>query len=311
MAALSGGDAPTPPAGRLSDSFVRCSKGGTSMTSQMDEIRDQQRDTWDRFSGGWSKWDGLVLGWLAPFGDAVLAASDLRPDAHVLDIASGTGEPGLTAAARVPQGKVTLSDLSEGMLAVARANAARRGLRNIDTRVCDAGARPFGDASFDAVTCRFGYMFFPDIALAAREMARVARPGARAVTSVWAAPDRNPWATTIMGTIARHVELPPSPPGAPGLFRCAQPGLMRDAFVAAGLRDVVEQDVEIEMVHASPEQYWDFMTDFAAPVVAGLARADPSTRTAIRHTVLGLARDAARDGTVRLSSVATVIAGTR
>ena len=36
------------------------------MSSNLDLIRDQQRDTWDQFSAGWKKWDGMVLDWLAP-----------------------------------------------------------------------------------------------------------------------------------------------------------------------------------------------------------------------------------------------------
>src|SRR6478735_1594775 len=133
------------------------------MASSLEQIRDQQRETWDRFAAGWRKWDPLVLGWLAPFGEVMLRHAKLREEFRVLDVAAGTGEPGLTAAALVPRGEVTVTDLSQAMLAVAAENAARRGLRNFDTRPCDAGALPFDDASFDAVLCRFGFMFFPDI----------------------------------------------------------------------------------------------------------------------------------------------------
>jgi len=86
---------------------------------------------------------------------------------------------------------VTVTDLSERMLAAAAENAARRGLRNFKTQVCDAGALPFADASFDAVLCRFGFMFFPEVASAAREFARVAMPGARVCAAVWSAPEKN------------------------------------------------------------------------------------------------------------------------
>ncbi|OWW00232.1 methyltransferase domain-containing protein [Rhizobium sp. R693] len=281
------------------------------MPANFDEIRDQQRDTWDRFSTGWQKWDELVLGWLAPFGDAMLRLSNLREDMHVLDVAAGTGEPGLTAAALVPLGDVTVTDLSERMLAVAAENAARRGLTNFKTKVCDAGALPFLNAGFDSVLCRFGFMFFPDIALAAREFARVAKPGARVCAAVWSGPDKNPWATTIMSTIARHVEIPAPPAGSPGLFRCAPSGLMRTAFEEAGLTDISEEEVSSIMTHQSPERYWDFMTDIAAPVVAGLAKADTATQAQIRNEVLSLARQSIHDGKVRLSSTATVIVGTR
>ena len=281
------------------------------MPSHLDQIRDQQRDTWDRFSAGWKKWDGMVLSWLAPFGEAMIRQARLREDSNVLDIAVGTGEPGLTAAALVPRGHVTLTDLAEHMLAVANENALRRGLGNVETRVCDATALPFADASFDAVLCRFGFMFFPDVSAATREFARVAKPGARICAAVWGEPPKNPWATTIMGTIARHVTMPAPPPGSPGLFRCATEGFMRAMFAESGLRDISEEEVSADMDHDTPERYWEFMNDIAAPVVAGLAKADELTREQIRVEVLDLARQSLSNGAVRMRSTATVIVGTR
>ncbi|WP_395446236.1 class I SAM-dependent methyltransferase (plasmid) [Aminobacter sp. UC22_36] len=281
------------------------------MSTNLDQIRDQQRATWDRFSAGWKKWDSLVLGWLAPFGEVMIRHASLHEDSHVLDVAAGTGEPGLTAASLVPRGRVIVTDLSEIMLEVAAQNAVRRGLLNFDTRPCDACALPFVDASFDAVLCRFGFMFFPEVDSAAREFARVAKPNARICAAVWSAPAKNSWATTIMGTIARHVEMPPPQPGSPGLFRCAPEGLMRSAFAAAGLRNITEEEVSTAMVHETPEQYWEFMNDIAAPVVAGLAKADADTAAQIRAEVLELASQFMRDGKVHLLSTATVIVGTR
>ncbi|MGC4106966.1 MAG: methyltransferase domain-containing protein [Thermomicrobiales bacterium] len=162
------------------------------MPSHLDQIRDQQHEIWNRFSGGWKKWDGLILRWPAPFGDAMIRNAGLREDSRILDVAAGTGEPGLTAAAHAHRGSVMMTDLSERMLAVATENARRRGLGNIDTRICDADTLPFEDARFDAVLCRFGFMFFPDMSTAAREMARVAKPGARIVAAVWGAPEKIP-----------------------------------------------------------------------------------------------------------------------
>lgn len=283
----------------------------TRTTPSLDQIRDQQRETWDKFSAGWKKWDEMVIGWIAPFGEAMIRHARLREDSEVLDIAAGTGEPGLTAAERVPRGRVTVTDLAEHMLAVAAEKAAQRGLRNVETRVCDAGALPFADASVDAVLCRFGFMFFPDVAVAAREFARVARPGARVCTAVWGEPEKNPWATSIMGTIARHVDMPAPPPGSPGLFRCAPPGYMRAVFAEAGFQDIAEEEVTCDMVIDTPERYWEFMTDIAAPVVAGLAKADALAREQIRAEVLGLASQFLREGAVRMPSAATVVVGTR
>jgi ubiquinone/menaquinone biosynthesis C-methylase UbiE len=300
---------------RAADCVTR-TEGNTMNTEartspNLDQIRDQQRETWDKFSAGWKKWDAMVLGWIAPFGEAMIRYANLREDSNVLDIASGTGEPGLTAASLVPRGRVKLTDLAEHMLEVAAEKAAQRGLRNVETRVCEAGALPFADASLDAVLCRFGFMFFPDMAVAAREFARVAKPGARISAAVWGEPQKNPWATTIMDTIARHVDLPAPPPGAPGLFRCAAPGAMPTVFAAAGLRDIVEEELACDMVVDSPERYWEIMTEIAAPVVAGLARADEVTQARIREEVIERARQFVNGGIVRFPSMARVIAGTR
>jgi ubiquinone/menaquinone biosynthesis C-methylase UbiE len=281
------------------------------MVSDLDHVRDQQRDTWDRFSTGWRRWDVMVGEWLAPFGAAMIRHANLRDTFHVLDVATGTGEPGLTAAALVPQGRVTLTDLAERMLAVARENAVHRGLLNVETRVCGAGALPFADASFDAVLCRFGFMFFPDMTMAANELARVTQPGARVSAAVWGKPEKNPWATITMGAIGRHVDMPAPEPSAPGLFRCAPDAFMHDLFARAGLRDITEEEVSCDMIHDTAEQYWEFMTDIAAPVVAGLARADEATRETIRAEVLNLAQHSMRDARVRMRSTSTVVAGTR
>jgi ubiquinone/menaquinone biosynthesis C-methylase UbiE len=282
-------------------------------TLEQVNVRDQQQATWNKFASGWKKWDDLVLSWIAPVGDALLDAAKLTPASHVLDVAAGTGEPGLSAAARVPQGKVTITDLAEKMLRVAEENAARRGLRNVETRQCDAGALPFPDATFDAVTARFGFMFFPDVLGAARELARVARPGARVTTAVWGVPEKNAWATAIMGTIAKYVALPTPPPGAPGLFRCAAPGYMAGVFREAGLRDVTETEVAIPSAFDHADQYFTFMNEIAAPVVAGMALADEPTRAKIKETVFGLVNGNGKltNGKLRLDATAVVITGTK
>ncbi len=280
-------------------------------SSSLDRIRDGQRDTWDRFSSGWRKWDELVLAWLHPYGRMMIRHANLGAASYVLDVASGTGEPGLTAAAQVPQGRVVVTDLAEGMLAVATENAARRGLVNVETRICEAGALPFPDAGFDAVLCRFGFMFFPDIVAAAREFTRVTKAGGRVSVAVWGESAKNPWATTVMNTIARHVPLPAPPPDAPGLFRCATPGFIRDVFSGAGLHHITEEEVSGDLIADTAAQYWEFMNDIAAPVVAGLARADGSTRDRVRTEVLGLAQQFLHEGSICIPSTAIVVAGTR
>ena len=281
------------------------------MPSEAGQIREQQRQTWDRFSAGWGKWDHLVLPMLAAVGEEMVRELRVTPDAHHLDIASGTGEPGLTIAAAAPGGKVVLTDLARGMLDFAEQNATRRGLRNVEIRECSADDLPFADATFDSISCRFGFMFFPDIPAAVSEMKRVLKPGGKLCTAVWAEPAGNPWATVPMAAIATEVELPPPSPDMPGLFRCATPGAISGICEAAGLGNVTETDVRSFLVSASAEEYWQYMTEVAAPVVAGLSRADAAARERITAIVIGKVAGFVVDGRPRLPLHARCIIGTK
>lgn len=281
------------------------------MAVTADSIRDQQRIIWDQFAAGWKKWDAELLGWHRPFGDAVLQDARPRPDAAVLDVAAGSGEPGLTAAALVPDGGVALTDISVGMLHVAEEKASARGLANVSFSACDAAELPFDDGTFDVVLCRFGFMFFPEMRAALGEMVRTARPGARISAAVWGRAAENPWASLILGTLARHTELPRPPAGMPGLFRCSAPGFMARLFRDAGLVEVSERTVSTDLVHASPESYWEFMVDIATTVAMGLAKADQEARSLIRSDVFQMLGRYEHQGALRLRSTATIVAGTR
>jgi ubiquinone/menaquinone biosynthesis C-methylase UbiE len=87
------------------------------MNQQLEEIREQQKQSWDKFSPGWKKWDELTMDFLKPMGDEIITSIKPSGNDAILDIASGTGEPGLTIAAMLNGGKVTITDLSGDMLA--------------------------------------------------------------------------------------------------------------------------------------------------------------------------------------------------
>src|SRR3954465_7378937 len=99
-----------------------------------DEIRDGQRAAWAGLSAGWEKWDAVILDQLGPVGAAMIARLDVADGGRSLDIASGTGEPGLSIARSSPNGRVVLTDLVPEMLDVAARRARAQGLDNIETR---------------------------------------------------------------------------------------------------------------------------------------------------------------------------------
>jgi SAM-dependent methyltransferase len=256
------------------------------MNTAIREVSTAQQASWNKFSPGWKKWDAHTMAFLAPHGNAII--DHLRPTGAqvVLDIAAGTGEPGLSLARMLSGGRVVLTDLADGMLQVAREKAAAAGVANVEFQIADACELPFEDESFDAVSCRLGFMFFPDMELAAREMVRVLKPGGRLATTVWSGPERNYWVTCMMQNIKRHIDMPAPTPGAPGMFRCAEPGLISGLFAAAGLAKVAEAEIPCKLDCESAQGYWDMMTEIAAPFVAALSQADEATFAKVKADVL-------------------------
>ena len=279
------------------------------MEPHLEQIREQQKQSWNKFSGGWKKWDELVMDFLKPMGDEIIRFINPQNNDIILDIASGTGEPGLTIASKLSGGKVILTDLADDMLKIARENAASRGIKNIETVVCDVCELPFGDNTFDAISCRFGFMFFPDMQLAAKEMVRVLKPGGKIATAVWNIPEKNFWVTATMGTINRNMELLPPPPGSPGMFRCAKDGFIADLFSQAGLKNISQVEVAGKLNCKTVDAYWGMQTEVAAPIVAALNTASDEMKEKIKTETYSLVNEKYPDGNIVIDSSALVIYG--
>lgn len=277
------------------------------MNSSFETIRNQQKETWDKFSSGWKKWDAYTMNFLAPMGAAIIAALGVKPSDHVLDIATGTGEPGLSIARIASAGKVTGTDLSDGMIEIAKEQAKVKGIKNYEGVACDVSELPFADNSFDKISCRFGFMFFPDMKRAAAEMARVLKPGGRIAVSVWDTPEGNPWVTATMGTIYEVLHVAPPPKDAPGIFRCAAPGFTEDLFKDAGFKNISSGEVAGIHDFLSEEMYWSFNTEVAAPVVASMSKATQEEKEQVKAKVFEKIRSLNPAGGAKLKYAAHII----
>jgi SAM-dependent methyltransferase len=248
---------------------------------------------------------------LEPVSSALIDRLGVAVDQQHLDIASGTGEPGLSIARLASRGRVVLTDLSPEMLHVAERRASARGVDNIETRVCSADDLPFEDGSFDSVSVRFGYMFFPDMARATAEFARVLKPGGRLCSSVWVKPEQNPWTTIAMHAIAAEAVLAPPDPNGPSMYRCAAPGCVSALYEGAGLRDVVEWDVEVQLVTRSAEEYWEMISEHVSLAAAALRHVDEAARTRIEKAVITNVKAFEEHDIVKVPGVARCISGTK
>jgi ubiquinone/menaquinone biosynthesis C-methylase UbiE len=107
--------------------------------------------------------------------DRLLAWGAARRADRVLDVATGGGHTALAFAGIAR--RVVAYDLTEPMLAAARAHVRGRGAAIVEFVAGDAGDLPFRDESFDVVTCRTAAHHFADVAAAVRQIHRVLRPG--------------------------------------------------------------------------------------------------------------------------------------
>jgi ubiquinone/menaquinone biosynthesis C-methylase UbiE len=281
------------------------------MEKQLQETREQQKASWNKYSSGWKKWDDLTMDFLKPFGNEIIKLLDLKDSDVVLDVAAGTGEPGLTIASKVKNGKVIITDLADDMLVIAHENATRAGIKNVEFSVCDVCELPFADNTFDAISCRMGFMFFPDMLLAAKEMVRVLKPGGKIAASVWSGPEKNFWFAGVMSVIKKHVDMPVPPAGSPGMFRCAQDGLIADLFKQAGLKNISQTELPGKLKCETAETYWSFASEVVGPVVSALSQADNALKEKIKTEVYQLVNQKYPDGKVWIDSSAMVIGGTK
>jgi ubiquinone/menaquinone biosynthesis C-methylase UbiE len=119
---------------------------------------------------------------IADLGPTLVAACGIGPGQHVLDVAAGSGNVAMPAAAAGAH--VIATDLTPELIERGRADAAELGVR-LDWEVADAEHLPFEDDSFDAVTSCVGVMFAPHHQEAADELVRVCRPGGRIGVISW------------------------------------------------------------------------------------------------------------------------------
>jgi hypothetical protein len=154
-------------------------------------------------------------------------------------------------------------------------------------------------------------MFFPDMGKATAEFERVLEPGGRLCSSVWVKPEENPWTAIAMQAIATETVVAPPDPDRPNMFRCAEPGCVRALYEQAGLRDVAEWDVPVELVTRSPAQYWDMISEHVSLAVAALQQVDEPARERIRARAIAKVSAFERDGTVRVPGMARCIVGTK
>ncbi len=241
-----------------------------------DQFKAQQRQMWDNAAAGWQTWWETIERGAQKVSDKIVELAEIKPGDSVLDIATGIGEPAVTAARKVmPNGKVFATDISPQMLEIARTRAKSLGLDSIiEFRETDAEKLDLPDSStakFDAILSRWGLMFFPNLPASLVRVRQMLITNGRLSAAVWSAPPKVPLLDLAFATVRKQINAPAPPAAAPGPFALANVESLKQTFSQAGFKDIKTDTFQITFSFESPESYTRMHQQVTAPIHAMLA----------------------------------------
>lgn len=279
------------------------------MTDTTHEEAGAPVEAWDAIA---HLYDEHVAAGEADLANAGLRLAGLEPGQTFLDVCAGTGGLGLPAARL--GAKVLATDWSPRMIEHFATRAAAERLE-AEGRVMDCHALDLDDDTFDVTGSQFGVMLVPDQARAIREMVRVTRPGGRVLLTAYGDPSQFEALQFFLGAIQAVV------PDFEGLdddepmleFQVADPEVLRQRLVEAGLRDVTVDTAQQERVEVrSGQHFWDWA--LGGNPTPGLLVADltDQQRTDIIAVLDGMVRERGdAQGMTVLSAPLNIAVGTK
>lgn len=245
----------------------------TSVSPDRVALRARQQKVWS--SGDYNRIAALTV----PVNERTVATAAIVPDEHVLDVATGTGHSALAAARQ--GGRVTAIDYVPTLLEIARRRAAAECL-DVDFVEAPAEVLPFGNGAFDVGISTIGIMFAADHDQAARELARVVRPGGRIVVTSWTS---DGFVGGMLAAVGKHVAPPPG----------ARPATLwgEEGHVASLFGDRVESlrshTATLTVRFTDADEFADLFLGYYGPTFSAASTLDDDGRASLRADLIALA----------------------
>jgi enediyne biosynthesis protein CalE5 len=280
------------------------------------QFKEGQRQGWNNVADGWLKWWNITETAGISLSKRLMELAGIKQGSKVLDIATGIGEPSITAAQLVGKnGHVVAIDISPQMLAVAKERSISLGLQDVmDFREGDVETIDLPSSTFDAALCRFGLMFLPNIQAGLSNIHRSLVNDGRFAAAVWATPDKVPFISLAFNVLLKETNSPPPPVNAPGPFSLSDEKLLKEYFNNSEFKDVTIERQEMIFNFKTAEEFTNFVCETASPVQVILSKQSEERRKelldAITETVVNNYVDKNSDS-IRFRNEAICIVGAK
>jgi ubiquinone/menaquinone biosynthesis C-methylase UbiE len=250
------------------------------MSFDINQYKSAQRQGWDCAASGWNYWWKVIEKGAQKINDRLIDLAKIKQGDSVLDLATGIGEPAVTVAKIVgSQGHVLAVDISPQMLAIARQRAATdkylEGLQHIvEFKESDIESLSLPSLSIDAVLCRWGLMFLPNLDSALTNIFNTLKNGGRIATAVWSSQSKTPFVGFPMSIIMRELNISystvsPYPENRVlGPCSLADEKILKDSLQKAGFKDIQVERQNVTFEFDSVNDYVNHVKDIAAPLNA-------------------------------------------
>jgi SAM-dependent methyltransferase len=249
------------------------------------ETSSEQAALWNGSAGrAWVDAQQSLDRLFMPFENLLVDEARAASAHRVLDVGCGTGATTLAIARALGgEGHCVGADISEPMVAAARARAEREGTPA--SFICgDVQRHAFEPASFDLIVSRFGVMFFDSPVQAFANLRHAARDGTALRVIAWRSAAENPFMTTAERAAAPLLpNLPARQPGGPGQFAFADRQRVSAILEESGWAGIDVRPIDVECT--LPERDLIGYLTRLGPVGLILQNADERTRAQVVDTV--------------------------
>ena len=281
------------------------------MTIDSKQYKEDLRRGYDNAAPGWQKWWKTIESATEGVSKRLVELAEIKPGSKVLDIATGIGEPALTAAKQVGKtGEILAIDISSQMLSFAKQRAISLGLQDlVEFKEGDVETIDLPSSTFDAALCRWGLMFLPNPKAGLSNIYSSLVKGGHFAAAVWATPVKVPFISVPMNIVLKETNSQPQ--GTLGPFSMSDQNNLKKFYEESGFMHHIIERINVVSDFDSTDDFTAFTIDHGGPALQKILAGETNER---REQILkaiskGSEKYADSTGKVRFENEAILIVG--